>query len=178
MGKDDFLKHYIQVNERLIKFYQKYPEASIQTEILSIDNEKVVIKAYAFRNKEDNIPSTGHAEEIRNSSYINRTSAVENCETSAVGRALANLGFEIRHSIASREEVERAIDKQEFIKQSILLVPEKDRKQLFLKAKSIGIENEKFKSICEDITKKESSKEWTIEDLNKISVYINSIETH
>lgn len=178
MEKDNFLKDYIQVNERLIKFYEKYPEGSIQTDIISIDNEKVVMRAYAFRTKHDNIPSTGHAEEIRNSSYINRNSAVENCETSAVGRALANLGFEIRHSIASREEIERAIDKQEFIKQAISPIPEKDRKQIFNRAKAKGITNEEFKSICEDITNKESSKDWTIADLDKLNNYINSINTH
>lgn len=172
----EFLKDYIQVNERIMKFYEKYPEGSIQTEILFIDNEKVVMKAYAHRDKQDLKPSTGHAEEIRNSNYINRTSAVENCETSAVGRALANLGFEIKHSIASKEEVERAIQKQEFYKQVKILAPEKEKKQVFSKAKDKGISNEEFKSICERITKKGSSKEWTLEDIDNIKTFINSQE--
>lgn len=178
MNKNDFLKDYIAVNERIIKFYFTYPEGSIQTEILFIDNEKVVMKAYAYRTKEDAHPSTGHAEEIRNSSYINRTSAVENCETSAVGRALANLGFEIKHSIASREEIERAMEKQEFNKQSALLAPEKDKRRTFSYAKAKGLSDEEFKSACEDLTKKESSKEWTLEDLDKINNYINTVNTN
>lgn len=180
MNKNDFLKDYIQVNERIMKFYEKYPEGSIQTEILFIDNEKVVIKASAYRNKEDSIPSTGHAEEIRNSNYINRTSAVENCETSAVGRALANLGFEIKHSIASREEIEQAIRKQEFNLQNNQLASNKEKKQTFANARAKGLSNAEFKAICQNITHKESSKDWTLKDIENINSYINSMnnESH
>ena len=106
MGYD--VSDYVQVNERIEKFYEKYPEGSIQTEIQSIVDGVVIIKAYAYRDREDPRPATGHAYEKENSSFINKTSYIENCETSAVGRALAMLGFEIKKSIASREEVENA----------------------------------------------------------------------
>ena len=80
------------------------------------DNGIVIFKAYAFRNNEDTRPATGHAMEKEGSSYINKTSHIENCETSAVGRALAMLGFEIKKSIASKEEVEDAKLQQEMMK--------------------------------------------------------------
>ena len=106
MGYD--VSDYVQVNERIEKFYEKYPEGSIQTEIQSIVDGVVIFKAYAYRDREDTRPATGHAYEKENSSFINKTSYIENCETSAVGRALAMLGFEIKKSIASKEEVENA----------------------------------------------------------------------
>lgn len=106
MGYD--VSDYVQVNERIEKFYERYPEGSIQTEIQSIVDGVVIFKAYAYRDREDTRPATGHAYEKENSSFINKTSYIENCETSAVGRALAMLGFEIKKSIASKEEVENA----------------------------------------------------------------------
>lgn len=106
MGYD--VNDYVQVNERIEKFYEEYPEGSIQTEICSVENGVVIFKAYAYRDREDTRPATGHAYEKEGSSFINKTSYIENCETSAVGRALAMLGFEIKKSIASKEEVENA----------------------------------------------------------------------
>ena len=76
----------------------------------------VIFKAYAYRNQEDTKPATGHAMEKEGSTYINKTSHIENCETSAVGRALAMLGFEIKKSVASKEEVENARLQQEMMK--------------------------------------------------------------
>jgi hypothetical protein len=103
------LNDYVQVNERIEKFYEKYPEGSIQTEIILNENGMVIFKAYAYRNNEDTRPATGHAMEKEGSSYINKTSHIENCETSAVGRALGMCGFGIDTSVASAEEVENAI---------------------------------------------------------------------
>lgn len=108
MSREAALKDYIEVNVRIEQFYAKYPEGSIQTEITHIDNEKVIIKAYAYRDRTDTLPATGHAMEKEGSSFINKTSHIENCETSAVGRALALLGFEVKKSVASKEEVENA----------------------------------------------------------------------
>ena len=110
------LNDYVQVNERIEKFYEKYPEGSIQTEIIANENGVVIFKAYAYRNQEDTKPATGHAMEKEGSTYINKTSHIENCETSAVGRALAMLGFEIKKSVASREEVENAKLQQDMMK--------------------------------------------------------------
>ncbi len=99
---------YVSVNERLEKFYERYPSGSIQTELLSNENGIAIFKAYAYRDANDTRPAIGHAYEKEGSSFINKTSYIENCETSAVGRALAMLGFEIKKSIASKEEVENA----------------------------------------------------------------------
>lgn len=112
------LDDYIQVNERIMKFYEKYPEGSIQTEIIKWENGVVVMKAYAYRTPDDARPATGHAYEKEDASYINKTSALENCETSAVGRALAMLGFEIKKSIASKEEMQAALEAQETLKKA------------------------------------------------------------
>ena len=116
MGFDrqDALKDYVEVNVRIDKFYLKYPNGRIQTEIMSNENGVVIMKAEVFRDLSDTVASaTGHAYEKEGSSYINKTSYIENCETSAVGRALAMLGFEIKKSVASKEEVANAKHQQE-----------------------------------------------------------------
>ena len=107
------LDDYVSVNERLEKFYERYPNGSIQTELISNENGVAIFKAFAYRDENDTKPATGHAYEKEGSSFINKTSYIENCETSAVGRALAMLGFEIKKSIASKEEVENAKLQQE-----------------------------------------------------------------
>jgi len=101
------LDDYVPVSERIEKFYTKYPEGSLSTELVSFENGMVLMKAFAYKNKEDICPCTGHAMEKEGEGYVNKTSVVENCETSAVGRALANMGFEIKKGIASREEMEK-----------------------------------------------------------------------
>lgn len=108
-NKKDSLKDYVEVNVRVERFHEKYPYGRIHTEIVSWKDEIVVMKAEVYRDIKDEFPAaTGHAYEKEGSSFINKTSALENCETSAVGRALALLGFEIKKSIASKEEVENA----------------------------------------------------------------------
>ena len=116
MSKEDILKDYITVNERILKFYELYPEGRINTELISWNDGIIIMKAYAYRDQTNVISSTGHAFEKEGSSYINKTSALENCETSVVGRCLANLGLEIKRGVASREEVENAVNTQEILK--------------------------------------------------------------
>ncbi|MGM0807581.1 MAG: hypothetical protein ACQET8_23020 [Bacillota bacterium] len=107
--KKDALKDYVEVNVRIEKFWEKYPDGRIHTELVTWENEKVVMRADVYKKLGDSVPSSsGWAYEKEGSSFINKTSALENCETSAVGRALAILGFEIKKSIASKEEVENA----------------------------------------------------------------------
>jgi phage pi2 protein 07 len=109
-NKKDALKDYVEVNVRVERFWEKYPNGRISTEIISWENGVVVMKASVYKDLNDPNPSaTGFAYEKEGSTFINKTSALENCETSAVGRALAFLGFEIKKSIASKEEVENAI---------------------------------------------------------------------
>ena len=104
------LSKYIPVHARIAEFYEKYPDGRIVTEIIRLNEDSgfVCIKAGAYRNRDDAEPSsTGHAFEIRGQGYVNTTSFIENGETSAVGRALANLGFKIDNGIASREEMQK-----------------------------------------------------------------------
>lgn len=108
MAKPD-LANYVTVAERIEQFYKQYPEGSLRSEIVTDDGKRIVIKAYAYRTADDAAPATGHAEEIRGDGPVNKTSAVENAETSAVGRAIAMFGFEVKKGIASREEVEQAL---------------------------------------------------------------------
>lgn len=107
-------KDYIEVNERLKEFRgnPKYTGYTLESEMVSLTQDNCVIKA-VIRNEQGNTVATGFAQEDRTSSMINKTSYVENCETSAWGRALANLGIGIDTSVASADEVDMAIKKQE-----------------------------------------------------------------
>ena len=109
-------KEYVLVNERIKAFWKLYPNGRIVTDILSMENDMCVIRAKVFTDREDNIPvATGTAYERESSSFINKTSYIENCETSAIGRALGILGIGIDTSVASAEEVENAIENQKKI---------------------------------------------------------------
>lgn len=101
------LEDYVDVATRIQAFYEKYPEGSISARITIDDGKRVVIKAKAYRHPLDLLPGVGHAEEVRGEGMVNKTSAVENCETSAWGRALAAVGLEVRKGIASRQEMEK-----------------------------------------------------------------------
>ena len=105
-------KAYVEVNKRVLAFRELEPNGQIITEILSNDGDVVVMKA-TVTDSAGNILATGHAYEEHKSSMINKTSYIENCETSAVGRALGMCGIGIDGSIASAEEVDLAIKKQE-----------------------------------------------------------------
>jgi hypothetical protein len=103
-------KEYATVAFRVSEFRKKFPDWEIHTEIIEANDSKVVMQAYIY-NKENRCIATGHAEEFRASSSINKTSALENAETSAVGRALSFAGFGGTEFIASAEEmIKVAID--------------------------------------------------------------------
>ena len=107
-------KNYVEVNTRLKAFWELCENGKIKTHILSLDNGICVIQAEVYENKEDTEPrATGIAYEKEGSTFINKTSYIENCETSAVGRALGNAGIGIDTSIASAEEVQNAIIQQD-----------------------------------------------------------------
>lgn len=103
-----YLEDYVPVSVRVEKFYEQHPEGRILTEIISIDDKRVVVKARVYRDFSSTLESsTGHAEEVRAENYVNESSALENAETSAVGRALALLGYEVKKGLASREEMNK-----------------------------------------------------------------------
>ena len=108
-------KEYVQVNERVKAFRDICPNGTIETEIVSMEGEVVVIRA-TIRDGET-ILATGLAYEKESSSYINKTSYIENCETSAVGRALGFCGIGIDGSMCSAEELVNAIQQQDAIKE-------------------------------------------------------------
>lgn len=105
-------KEYKTVAKRVDEFRKEHKqELGIQTNLVSIDERTVVIKAEII-NKEGFVIATGYAEENRQSSNINKTSALENCETSAIGRALANFGL-AGGEYASADEVAQTISRHE-----------------------------------------------------------------
>ena len=102
-------KSYNTVAKRVADFREKHPDFTIETDVQS-NTDVVVLKAF-IKDNEGRVLATGYAEEVRGSTNINKTSALENCETSAVGRALAFYGFG-GTEIASANEVSNAIIQQ------------------------------------------------------------------
>ena len=105
-------KDYIEVNERIKEFHKKYPDGSITTDLIEM-TDRFITKTTVVPDA--TIPErkfTGIAYEKEDSTFINKTSALENCETSSVGRALGMLGIGIDTSVASYDEVANAIEQQ------------------------------------------------------------------
>lgn len=105
MGYDK--SKYETVDTRLHRFYEKHPMGRIITELISYGDREWIVKAFVYRDINDTEPSaTGLAWEVTGSSNVNTTNALENCETSAIGRALANLGFSPKGARPSQEEMD------------------------------------------------------------------------
>ncbi len=104
-------REYQTVALRITTFRQSHPSHSLTTEIVTRDEEWVVMRA-TVSDPDGRVIATGHAEERRTSSQINKTSALENCETSAIGRALAAFGIG-GTEFASADEVANAIHQQQ-----------------------------------------------------------------
>ena len=97
---------YASVQERLPLFWKDCPRGRIITEIIVDDGTRIVMRADLYADIADTVPTTtGYAEEVRGSSMVNKTSAIENCETSAIGRALANYQYQGSTKRASLEEM-------------------------------------------------------------------------
>jgi len=100
------LADYETVESRLEKFWKEFPDGRVSTELEVCEAHRYVIKAYLYRTYLDQVAySTGFAEEKDSDRGVNATSALENCETSAIGRALANAGFATKGRRPSREEM-------------------------------------------------------------------------
>lgn len=104
-------KEYAEVNQRIKAFRMVYPQGIIETQMVSNENGVCIFRAEVMDEK-GKLIATGTAYEKEDSTFINQTSYIENCETSAVGRALGMCGFGIDTSVASAEEVQNAINNQ------------------------------------------------------------------
>lgn len=112
------VKEYAEVNQRIKAFRMVYPTGIIDTTMVSNENGVCIFRAMVGYYEDDvdgcvRWLASGTAYEKENSSFINKTSYIENCETSAVGRALGMAGFGIDMSVASAEEVQNAMLQQE-----------------------------------------------------------------
>lgn len=152
-------KEYAEVNQRVKAFRMVYPTGTIETEMVSNENGICIFKAniyipeYVEEARGEGIVvvhnqrllATGTAYETKDSTFINQTSYIENCETSAVGRALGMAGFGIDTSIASAEEVQNAMANQkEEKKTNDVIIPE----QIRIITDGCGSE-ENIKKLCE-----------------------------
>ena len=104
-------KAYVMVNERLKYFRDNFKDYRLISDIISMEGGEVTMKASVI-DASGNVLATGHASEKETNGFINKFSYVENCETSAWGRALANFGIGIDASVASADEVANAIKNQ------------------------------------------------------------------
>jgi hypothetical protein len=109
------LDNYETVEARLAKFWEMYPNGRIATYVHYYDDSRVVFRAEVYKDMLDMDPvASGYAEEVRDASPVNRTSHVENAETSAIGRALANFIFQSKTAPRpSREEMVKVARQQE-----------------------------------------------------------------
>ena len=100
------LEDYETVEVRLEKFIKDFPDFRVETELVSFQNDRYIVKAWLYRTFADSTPfSSGLAEETISSRGVNATSALENCETSAIGRALANAGYASKGKRPSKSEM-------------------------------------------------------------------------
>lgn len=107
-------KPYVMVHEKIQHFRtaEEYRNWTLRSEIKTLNEEVVVVHAWV-EDTDGVVRADAHAQEFRNASMINKTSYIENCETSAWGRALSNLGIGVDTSVASAEEVLNAISQQQ-----------------------------------------------------------------
>lgn len=182
-------KEYKTVALRVKEFRKDHPDWGIVTQIIQLDEEKVVLKASVI-DRDDFVIATGHAEEWRSSSMINKTSMVENAETSAVGRALA---FEERtgSEIASVDEIETAKRKEKALSEEKEIKAERRRAwntlNLWLDGESFAIHTETdeegkrrdirndelreppIRTYLMDLIGKKSLKQMSMEELAKVT---------
>ena len=102
------LEDYETVEERLVKFWKEHPDGRIDTSLVESTLQRFIVKAAIYRTEVDaQAWTTGYAEETVSTRGVNSTSALENCETSAIGRALANAGYASKGKRPSREEMSK-----------------------------------------------------------------------
>lgn len=153
-------KSYAQVPERIKAFRMCYPMGFITTDLVSNEGGICIMTASVGYTDESNnihVLGTGTAFEKHDSTFINKTSYIENCETSAVGRALGMAGFGIDVSVASAEEVQNAINNQPISKkeQTVLknIVEGKGYKVEEIFPKGLELTPEQYVEACQKLEK-------------------------
>lgn len=157
-----FLDNYEPVADRIGKFWDKYPNGRLHTEIVLINETEIVIKASAFTDRDDPRPAAiDFAQETRGSSNINKQSFIENCSTSALGRVLATLNFQpkkdgkaVRPSREEMKAVSKAsIDKtKDFLSRATVHALGNNLELLrdvYKEAQAAGIDAEDLKKIAD-----------------------------
>ena len=104
------LADYETVEVRLEKFIKDYPDFRIATELEVVEKDRYIVKAYLYKTSTDQVAwTTGYAEETVSQRGVNSTSALENCETSAIGRSLSAAGYAAKGKRPSREEMSKVV---------------------------------------------------------------------
>ncbi len=174
---------YVEVKDRIIAFYAEYPAGSLQSEIIELTDTRVTVKALAYRQAEDQRPGVGHSYmNIPGATNFTRGSELENAETSAWGRAIAALGFEVKEGIATRTEILNKQGEEQPQRSSGPAAPPAERvvspvvgltpKQIALVRATYGNHGVKDNAIVHavnfSITGKRSAKEMTSADLDLV----------
>lgn len=147
------LSSYEPVSERISKWWAKYPNGRLHTEIVLINETEIVVKASAFTDREDARPAAiDFAQETRNSSHINKNNFVENCSTSAIGRVLNTVGISSKGGKRpSREEMLKVVAAQRnFIEEASTAAANGDLETLrtiYTSAEKSQVDNEILESI-------------------------------
>ena len=142
------LSSYEPVSDRITKFWAKYPQGRLHTEIVLINDAEVVVKALAFTDKDDARPAAiDFAQETRNSSHINKNNFLENASTSAIGRVLNTVGISSKGGKRpSREEMIKVVSAQRnFLEEASDAAANKDLESLrsiYLSAEKSQVDNE------------------------------------
>lgn len=160
-------KDYAEVPQRVQAFRKLFPEGTIKTEILSCENGVCIMQASVYAG--DRLLATGTAYEREGAGFVNKTSYIENCETSAIGRALAFIGIGSEKSIASYEEVANAKLQQG----EPMSKPDKKAVEQQLK-KLIAQKGMTNKEVCE-MAEVKSISDMHLEQMKNLIGYLNTL---
>jgi len=141
------LSQYETVDSRVHRWWQRHPEGRVVTHLVSMDGDEVVFRAELYLPGGEAPVATGYAHEVRGSSPVNRTSHVENCETSAVGRALANYGMSAKGTRPSREEMLGSVASDE------------QRQRIAEVAKAMGLDRDRAIAVLREVAGVDSTAE-------------------
>lgn len=175
------LADYEPVEARLERFWQDHPNGRVHTELVdgSHAGESVVMIASIYKDKADLYPdATGHAQETPGSNPVNKTSWVENCETSAIGRALANMGYAPKGHRPSREEMAKVAAPVETPPPSRRrnTKPRASHIRLFEAAKSADVDDALRRRFSLMLTGKASTKDMTDDECDDVTKALAWVE--